>query len=238
MRWLVLGFAAACGRVSFTPADASRGVGVGDGDVDDSSSSDSNGELGDAIGTSGACPAPIVTDSFDDGVLDATWTGAFDPDIIPSESGSHFVFTYGAPANSGSVTTLTSPVIDLRTRCVTVTVAQIRGASNSAMGIEVGTATARVRVQVVGDQLSAIDFPLSTIPPTVHFDPVAHARWRIQIGGGRVVAVALNSAGTPTQLLRDLPMFFEEANSQITLYSSVVSGNVSGGTAELDALEY
>jgi hypothetical protein len=33
-------------------------------------------------------------------------------------------------------------------------------------------------------------------------------------------------------------MFFDETTSQIKIYSRVVSGNISGGTAELDAIEY
>jgi hypothetical protein len=196
------------------------------------------GDLGDALTSTGPCPTPTVTDSFDDGVLTPTWTPIFDPDMGLAESGSHLVFSFGNPATSGARTLITSPFMDVRDLCVTIVVANIRGVSNAETNFEVGTAGARMRISALGTTLVANDQPPTTVPPTYPYDPVLDTRWQIRIRGGRVVALTLDSAGNPHRLLKDIPSFFDETAARITLSSGVTSGNVTGGTAELDALEY
>jgi hypothetical protein len=75
-------------------------------------------------------------------------------------------------------------------------------------------------------------------PATSDYDPVLDARWQIRIGGGHVVALTLDAADNPHRLLMDTTSFFTETAAQITLYSGVTVGTVSGGTAELDAIAY
>ncbi len=228
--------AVGCGRVYFDPLTGSRSDARGDGTG--AGGDPDGGDLGDALTSTGPCPTPTVMDSFDDGVLTPGWFPVIDSDIGLSESGSHLVFAYAANANSSSLTALTSPVMDMRDRCVTLDVANIRGVSNATTNFEVGTLSASMRISVVGTTLLANDQPPTALPPTYGYDAALDVKWQIRIGGGRVVAVTLDSAGNPQRLLRDLPSFFDETAASITLASGVTTGNVNGGTAELDAIAY
>jgi hypothetical protein len=231
-----------CGRFAFEPVtgpsgDASSGgIGDGSGSMLDP---DSGAALGDALSTVGACPSPLVTDTFGDNVIDPAWTAVPDPDITITETGSRLVFTYASPAQSGAIATLSSSQFDLRDRCVTLDVASIHGDTSASTGFEVGTASGRMRISTFGmNTIDAIDQPATTFPQSYSFDPALHSRWQIRIGGGRVVALTLDGAGNPAQLLLDLPSFFDEGAARIALYSQVTSGNVNGGTAELEGISY
>lgn len=225
-----------CGRVSFDPLTSATSDARSDGSG--AAGDPDGGDLGDALTSTGPCPPPAVTDAFNDGALAAGWLPVIDPDVALAESGGHLVFTFASPAQSSSTTTFTSPLLDVRDRCVTLDIANIRGVTNSTTGFEVGTVGARMRISVVGTVLGGVDQPATTFPPTFGYDPVLDARWQIRIGGGRVVAITLDTADNPHRLLMDLPSFFDETAARITLYSGVTSGTVSGGTAELDAIAY
>lgn len=226
-----------CGRVSFDPLSGASSDARSDG-TGGTSDPDGGGDLGDALTSTGPCPTPTVIDSFDDGVLDQTWTPIFDPDIDLTESGSHLVFSFAANASSNATTLIASPFMDFTDRCVTIVVAKVRAVNNAETNFEVGTGSARMRISVLGTTLIANDQPPTTVPPTYPYDAVLDAQWQIRIRGGRVVALTLDSAGNPHRLLRDLPSFFDEASARITLSSGVTSGNVNGGSSELDAIAY
>lgn len=228
--------AAGCGRIAFDGASGGADAAPTTSDPDATAA-----QLGDALATVQPCSTPLVTETFSNGSLAPEWTvtnDASDPDITASETNDRLVLAFGTPSNSRTGVLVHSAPFDGRGRCITAGVPVIPSDVSGRLEFRVGDGTGSVKVQAGGTVLTGSDDPPSTFPMQRAYDPIQHARWRVQLDSGRVLVLLLDSAGTPTMVLVDVPTFFDEANVTISFAAFVTTGTVSGLTAEIEDVAY